>query len=318
MKFRTEVAIKPSVQKIEIGDKVFSIGSCFATEIVGLLADGQLQVYNNPFGTLFNPYSIHNAVERLHGCRLYTEEDIVVYRRQYISLDHHTGFDTEYLHKTLEKINEEIERGNSYLQDTKWVVITYGTAFVYEFLPQKRWVANCHKLPNKFFVKRLLPHSELIKSMRGTVEKIRDIGRENIQILFSVSPVRHTKDGMEENMLSKSMLISALHEVVSQEDDCYYLPVYELMMDDLRDYRFYKEDMIHPSSQAVKYIFDKFGIAYFSPEVQAFIDENLKIKQALNHCPSNEHSESYKVFREKIEERIRLQQQKVKHKIFAK
>lgn len=318
MKFRTEVAIKSATeQKITLDDKLFSIGSCFATEMATLLSDGQLQIFNNPFGTIFNPYSISNAVERLCNARFYREEDIVAYHNRYLSLDHHTSFDTETLYDTLNKINTEIDRGYSYLKDTQWVIITYGTAFVYEFLPQKRLIANCHKLPSKFFSKRLLTHTELLNSIRETIRSMREIGKANIQILFSVSPVRHAKDGTQENMLSKAKLITAIHEAIAHEVDCHYLPIYEVMMDDLRDYRFYKEDMIHPNNQAIKYIFEKFRMAYFTSETNNFIDENLKIKQALEHRPSDKNSETYRIFLKKIEERIKIQQSKVKHKIFV-
>lgn len=317
MKFRTEVAIKSATnQRVSLEDKVFSIGSCFATEIATMLNDGQLQTLNNPFGTVFNPYSINNAIQRLYRPHFYDERDIVEYHNRYISLDHHTSFDTESLHHTLEKINTKIEEGHNYLKETKWVIITYGTAFVYEFLPQNRLIANCHKLPSKFFSKRLLTHTELINAIRETIHCLKKMCENGVQILFSVSPVRHTKDGTEENMHSKAKLITAIHEAIAPEEICHYLPIYEIMMDDLRDYRFYKEDMIHPNDQAIKYIFEKFRMAYFTSETNNFIDENLKIKQALQHRPSDENSETHKVFLQKIKERIALQQNKVKHTIF--
>lgn len=316
MKFRTEVEIKPCEQKLNIEDKIFSIGSCFATELSDLLNDGQLQTLNNPFGTMFNPYSINTAIKRLTNCEYYAENELVEYQNQYISLDHHTSFDSQNLNKTLNKINDEIEKVHPFLKESKWMVVTYGTSFIYEFLPQNKLVANCHKLPGKFFKKRLLTSEELSQSIKQTIDYLKDICPNGVKILFSVSPVRHTKDGMQENMLSKSLLISTLHQVIDNIEDCHYLPIYEIMMDDLRDYRFYKEDMIHPNNQAIKYIFNKFGEAYFSEETQTFINENFKIKQALEHRPTDEQSETYKVFREKLEEKIKLQQSKSKHLIF--
>jgi len=253
MKFRTEVDIQPSPQKIEIEDKIFSIGSCFASEMSDLFQKGQLQTVNNPFGTIFNPFSINNSVKRLHDSEFYHEDDLIAYNDEYISLDHHTNFDTRYVHQTLDKINSKIEEGNRFLQESNWVIITYGTSFIYEFEPKKKLVANCHKIPQKFFEKRLLTYQELTDSIYDTIINLQDICPENVQILFSVSPVRHTKDGMIENQLSKSKLITAIHEVGSQFENCHYLPIYEILMDDLRDYRFYKDDLIHPNSQAVNY-----------------------------------------------------------------
>lgn len=317
MKFRTEVNIANSENKIEIEDKMFSIGSCFATEISDLLKTGQLQTLNNPFGTIFNPFSINTAVKRLHDSDFYKEEDLVLYNERYMSLDHHTDFDTDYAHKTLEKINAQIEDGNLFLQHANWVIITYGTSFIYEFQPKQKLVANCHKIPGKFFEKRLLSQEELTSSIRETIESITDICSDDVQILFTVSPVRHTKDGMQENNLSKAKLITAIHDVIPQYSQCTYLPIYEIMMDDLRDYRFYKEDMIHPNNQAIQYIFEKFGNAYFHDETMDFVEENFKINQALKHRPSDEKNPKYLEFQEKIKQRIEVQQSKVKHRIFS-
>lgn len=317
MKFRTEVHIPASDKKIEIEDKIFSIGSCFATEMTDLLQQGQLQTLNNPFGTIFNPFSIYKEVRVLHESAFYEEDDLITYNEEYISLDHHTSFDTRYIHQTLEKINGAIEKGNAFLQEADWIIITYGTSFIYEFIPKKELVANCHKIPQKFFEKRLLSHQELTHAIYNTILDLKDICKEGVQILFSVSPVRHTKDGMVENQLSKSKLITAIHESISMFEDCHYLPVYEILMDDLRDYRFYKEDMIHPSSQAVNYIFEKFGDAFFSDETQEFIKENFKIAKALEHKTNDKKDPKYIEFREKLDRRIQQQRSKVKHHIFS-
>jgi len=317
MKFRTEINIADSEEKIEINDKIFSIGSCFSSEISALLANGQVRALNNPFGTIFNPYSINVAIKKLHDSEFYTENDLITYNDQVISLDHHTSFNSAFTHKTLEKINSGIEEGNLFLQTAKWVIVTYGTAFIHEFLPKNKLVANCHKIPGKFFEKRLLTNQEISNSIRDTILNLKDICPQDVQILFTVSPVRHTKDGMVENTLSKAKLISAIHEVIPDFENCQYLPVYEIMMDDLRDYRFYKEDMIHPSAQAVNYIFEKFGNAFFSNETMDFIEENFKIHQALQHKPADETNAKYQKFLENLKGRIALQQTKVKHKIFT-
>lgn len=316
MKFRTEVDIKESQKKIELEDKIFSIGSCFASEMTDLFQQGQLQSLNNPFGTIFNPFSISNSVKRLHDAEFYHEEELITFEDEFISLDHHTSFDTRYIHQTLNKINTKIEEGNSFLQGTDWVIITYGTSFIYEFLPKQKLVANCHKIPQKFFEKKLLSHQEITDSIYNTVINLNDICKDDVQILFTVSPVRHTKDGMIENQLSKSKLITAVHEVILQFENCHYLPIYEILMDDLRDYRFYKEDMIHPNNQAVNYIFEKFGNAYFSDETKAFIKENFKINKALEHKTDDEKDPKYIEFKEKLNQKIEAQRQKVKHKIF--
>ncbi|EJL74299.1 GSCFA domain-containing protein [Chryseobacterium populi] len=316
MKFRTEVDIRKSEKKIGIEDKIFSIGSCFASEMSDLLHEGQLQTISNPFGTIFNPFSIDQAIKRLHDSDFYTEEDLITFNDEFISLDHHTQFDTRYIHQTLEKINSGLENGNHFLQDTNWVIITYGTSFIYEFIPKKKLVANCHKIPQKYFEKRLLTHQEITESIYNTILNLKDICKEDVQVLFTVSPVRHTKDGMVENQLSKSKLITAVHETISLFENCHYLPVYEMVMDDLRDYRFYKEDMIHPNNQAVHYVFEKFGEAYFSEETKDFIKENFKINKALEHKTKDDKDPKYIEFKEKLNLKIEDQRKKVKHKIF--
>ncbi|MCE3075733.1 GSCFA domain-containing protein [Chryseobacterium gwangjuense] len=317
MKFRTEVDLKESEKKIEVEDKLFSIGSCFASEMSDLFQKGQLQTVNNPFGTIFNPFSINNSIKRLHDAEFYIEDDLIAFNDEFISLDHHTSFDTRYIHQTLAKINAKIEEGNSFLQNSNWIIITYGTSFIYEFIPKQKLVANCHKIPQKFFEKRLLTHQELTESIYHTVLNLNDICTNDVQILFTVSPVRHTKDGMVENQLSKSKLITAIHEIIPQFENCHYLPIYEILMDDLRDYRFYKEDMIHPNNQAVNYIFEKFGNAYFSELTKDFIKENFKISKALEHRTDDEKDPKYIEFKEKLSQRIEAQKQKVKHKIFS-
>ncbi|QDP86319.1 GSCFA domain-containing protein [Chryseobacterium sp. SNU WT5] len=316
MKFRTEVEIPYSETKIEIEDQIFSIGSCFATEMTDLLKNGQLQTYNNPFGTLFNPFSINHSIKKLHDAHLYEEADLISYDEEVISLDHHTSFNTRFVHQTLEKINSQIEIGNRFLQNTKWVLITYGTSFIYEFLPKKKLVANCHKIPGKYFEKRLLTNLELTDSIYETIVNLKDIAQENVHILFTVSPVRHTKDGMVANNLSKSKLITALHEILPQFENCHYLPAYEILMDDLRDYRFYKEDLIHPNKQAINYIWEKFGNAYFSDDTMDFIEENLRILKSLDHKTADEKNPKYQEFVGKLNTKILMQQAKVKHKIF--
>ncbi|WP_447952100.1 GSCFA domain-containing protein [Chryseobacterium koreense] len=318
MKFRTAVEINDSEKKIELEDHIFSIGSCFSNEISELLETGQIQSLNNPFGTIFNPFSINLAIRKIHLSEFYTEQDLIGYDNQVISLDHHTSFDSRFSHQTLANINAKIEEANLFLQDANWVLITYGTSFIYEFLPKKKLVANCHKIPGKYFEKRLLTQQEIMDSIRETIENLNDICKSDVQILFTVSPVRHTKDGMMENTLSKSKLISAVHEVLPQFENCHYLPVYEILMDDLRDYRFYQEDLIHPNSQAVQYIWEKFGNAYFSDRTMDFVEENFRIMKALEHKPNDETHPKYHEFLENLKGRIALQQTKVKFPIFQK
>jgi hypothetical protein len=234
-----------------------------------------------------------------------------------LSFNHHTSFNSENQEDTLRKINKKINLAHEFLKRSNWVIITYGTAFVYEHLSKNIFVANCHKIPQTHFNKRLLTHEELVNSITETCHILNKICPKEAQILFTLSPVRHTKDGFSENNLSKAKLLCAIHEVVEQHENYHYIPVYEIVMDDLRDYRFYKEDLIHPSEQAVQYIWEKFKKAYFSDEADRFSNENLKIKQALEHRPKDKNSPKHKAFLKQIQEKIIQQQGKVEHKIFT-
>ena len=317
MKFRTEIDIEPLAQKIQINDSIFSIGSCFATEMHQLLSDGQMQCLNNPFGTIFNPLSIKNELETLEKNKPYTEEDLISYQDNFISLDHHSSFNSNNLAFTLDKINQSIHLGNSFLRQSRVVIITYGTSYIYEFLPKQKLVANCHKIPGKFFTKKMLSPDEISLAIKESIKIIKSICKFDVQILFSISPVRHAKDGWIENNLSKAHLISAVHQAIKDEKNCHYLPIYELMLDDLRDYRFYKSDMLHPNQQAVQYIFDKFTKAYFSDEANDFLMENFKINQSLQHISKDVTHPNYLAFKKHLNQKIASQQMKVNHKIFV-
>ena len=317
MLFRTEIHLAESEQKIQAEDRIFSIGSCFASEMTSIFALGQLQTLSNPFGTIFHPVAINNAIKRIYDGSDYTEEDFIFSGEKYISLDHHSSFDNRYLHKALTQINTSLAEAREFLRESKWIIITYGTSWVYEFIEKQKIVANCHKIPQKHFTKRLLSHLEVADAMAESVNMLRDITPKDAKILFTISPVRHIKDGLVENQRSKSLLINAVHEIVDVSEQCEYLPIYEILMDDLRDYRFYKEDLIHPNGQAIHYIWEKFSAAYLAKETDEFIKENRKINQALAHKPFDEKSEEYKLFHDKIKERIAKQQEKVRHKIFG-
>ncbi len=316
MKWSTPVEIKESSKKLKVSDRVFSMGSCFSTEMTSLLSKGQIQTLSNPFGTLFNPYSIANALERIHKLQYYTEEDLVAYGDKILSLEHHSSFSGRYAHLTLEKINGRMEEASTFLQSTSWVLLTFGSAFIYEFLPKGTLVANCHKLPSKFFNKRLLSPEEVYQSIEKSIVLLKDLCPKGVKILLSLSPVRHTKDGMVENQRSKAILLSELHRIVEQHEDVDYLPAYEILLDELRDYRYYKEDLIHPSAQAVHYIFEKFGSAYFHEKTMEFIEENFKIQKALEHRPSDEKDPAYLKFQHSLNERIEAQKAQVSHPIF--
>lgn len=295
MNFRTELFLQPSALKISHSDKIIGIGSCFIESIGQRLKSTKFQTHLNPFGNLFHPLAIENAIARIHSKILYTETEIFNQQELYFSWDHHTSFSNTSLKSTLEQINTQIESANEFIQDANIFILTFGTAWVYKIKQTDLIVANCHKVPMKHFDKLLLTDSQIKSSFRNCFNYILDIN-PNAQIITTISPVRHIKDGLIENNLSKAKLISNLHELLPQYKNVQYFPAYEFMIDDLRDYRFYKEDLIHPNEIAIEYIWDKFCEHYFDESTAHKMRIAEKINLALQHKPLHKGTISYKSF----------------------
>jgi len=295
MNFRTELFLKESEFKLSHSDKIIGFGSCFVDSIGGKLEDSKFQTMMNPFGTLFHPLAIENAIARIHSKINYTESEIFNHQELYFSWDHHSSFNKTSLKSTLEGINSQLEMANELIQNANVFFLTFGTAWVYKVNQLDLIVANCHKVPMKHFEKILLTEAQIKSSLRNCFNYILDINPK-AQIITTISPVRHLKDGMVENNISKGKLISNLHEVLSQYENAHYFPAYELMMDDLRDYRFYKEDLLHPNEMAIDYIWDKFSEKYFDETTSRKIRITEKINSALAHRPLHKGTISYKTF----------------------
>lgn len=295
MQFRTELNLEESKQKLTHSDKIIGLGSCFVDSIGDKLKSGKFQVLQNPFGTLFHPVAVENALARIHSAVYYTEPEIFNRDELFFSWDHHTSFNKTSLKSTLEGINSELEKANNFIQNAKVFILTFGTAWVYKIKQLDLIVANCHKVPAQHFEKVLLTDAQIKSSIRNCINFILDIN-PNAQIITTISPVRHIKDGIVENNISKSKLISNLHDLVSQFENVEYFPAYELMMDDLRDYRFYKEDLIHPNDMAIDYIWDKFSEKYFTEETSVKIRLAERIHSALEHRPINKGTIGHKSF----------------------
>lgn len=283
MIFRTELECSNNRKKIEYPHKIFTIGSCFSLEIAQKLIDRKFPVCHNPFGALFHPLSIENAIMRIYSGSEYTPLEIYKYEELYISWDHHSSFDSTFPEGILNSINQQIQKGQNFLREADWVIITLGSAYVYLLKEYNLFVANCHKVPSNYFTKKLLTTKEIINSLKNIVEMLRDIGKNDLQIIFTLSPVRHLKDGIANNQLSKALLLTSIYEVIDLYENCIYFPSYELMMDDLRDYRFYKPDLIHPTDQAIQYIWEKFTQSYFSESCTQLMKKVENINTMLQH-----------------------------------
>lgn len=291
MDFTTKVNIPKSSFVVTHNDRLLLLGSCFTENIGNYLNRFQFKTVINPFGIIYNPISIFNSLEKVINKNLYQEHNLIQHQDLFISLEHHGAFSGLDKMQVLKNINESIENAHSIFNASEYIIITLGTSFVYHHLAENKIVANCHKIPNKEFEKRLLTIDEIINSFNAIKDKL-----QNKKILFTVSPVRHWRDGAVENQRSKSILIESIHQVISKNKNCFYFPAYEIMMDELRDYRYYNEDMLHPNAVAVKYIWKRFSETYFNEQTNLVNKKIEKINLLLQHRTKNENTEEDKKF----------------------
>jgi hypothetical protein len=294
MKFRTEIEPFKDQGFFKHSDQILSIGSCFANNVaIELEKDGFL-IDQNPMGILFNPISIMKNIRNSFQQNL--NESLIIQRDDYFyHFDYPSQFYAESQEKLVEKINRIQEDTTKQLKKFNRLILTFGTAWVYNWLKKDEIVANCHKIPAQEFKKELLELNYLIKSYVQFFEELRAVN-PNLEIILTVSPVRHIKNGLHENNLSKSVLLLLADHLLKRFDFVHYFPAYEIVLDDLRDYRFFGSDLIHPSPQAIDYVYEKFGAVYFDQTTQAIVSLHRKINalQAHRSLAPNPKSEELK------------------------
>ena len=302
--FRTEVEVEPSKYMINHKTPVMFLGSCFADNIGAMLAEKKFPVCINPFGVIYNPMSVKQSLDILINKNKFQKQDLYKFNNQWISFYHHSRFSSPDLNEALEKINSGIEKGADLLKMTNFLFITFGTAWVYEWKETGKVVSNCHKIPAREFIRRMLKPEEILEVWGEIIEKLKT-QLPRLKIIFTVSPVRHWKDGAEGNMVSKSVLLYAIHLLRKKFPDTDYFPSYEIMMDDLRDYRFYGEDMLHLNTTAVNYIWKKFDQRFFNDETREVLKKVDEINKAVAHKPFRPGSEDHLAFIEKTLQKIK-------------
>ncbi len=300
MKFRTEIEIQQCEHQIGYQSKVLAIGSCFAQSIGDKLLGAKFNACVNPVGVLFNPLSICAAIERFAERKRVDIEEIECGSESYFHFDFHGSLSAPTPQEALARINEAVEQGAETLELCDTIIITLGTVWLYELADSGAVVANCHKQPAKRFVRRAMSVSEVVEALGAVVARY-----PAKHFIFSLSPVRHLADGLEENSLSKATLRVALAQIVAQYANAEYFAAYEIMVDDLRDYRFYGEDMLHPSPQAVDYIWSKFVESNICAEARKRMESVEAIVRAAAHRPLNKGSEAYRKFCERQLELIK-------------
>lgn len=308
--FRTEINCSPT-QPIELHHNLITMGSCFADQLGAQLKQNKFPILVNPFGTCYNPISIHQLLiqawdENLDD-RIVTERDGYWYHH-----DYHSQFTATSREALITQLREQQQAVKKMLMKADVLLVTYGTAWIYELKPDNRVVSNCHKVPAAQFTKRLLSVAEIVDSFHKLFERLKS-ARPSLRIIMTVSPVRHIKDTLELNSVSKSVLRLAAHEV-QQLPEVDYFPAYELVLDDLRDYRFYQRDLIHPSDEARDYVYEKFSNRYLTDSTRKLIATLQEIQRALNHKPFQIASAAHQKFLhetilrlESIQDRIPVQ-----------
>jgi len=299
MKFLTEIPIKPLNQKISYQSKIVSIGSCFAVNMSEKFKQFQFQHTVNPFGILFHPQAIENLFKFALEDKIFTEADIFLHNEIWSSFDAHSDLNELEEDEVLLNLNTKIREFKTNLETASHLVITLGTAWVYRNKTSGNLVANCHKIPQKEFTKEILSVAHIQENLSRIVEIAHKIN-SNLKIIFTISPVRHVKDGFVENQQSKAHLITALQGFLQENSNHYYFPSYEIMMDELRDYRFYTADLLHPNEMAITYIWDKFVENCISDESFSTMKLVDEVQKGLAHRPFNPYSEQHNLFLEKL------------------
>ena len=299
MHLRTELTIPPSNWKIAQDTRILTLGSCFAEVMGRQLHEAKLSVLNNPFGTIFNPVSIANLLEQSIDNQTIDENLFVNNQDVWFHYDVHSSFWGSTHEDCQSALQTQIIAVHGFLKTANLLIITLGTAFAYRHLATGKIVANCHKMPAHLFEKQLLTVSEIVESFQKLHEKLK-IQRPKLKTILTVSPVRHTRDTLPLNQVSKATLRLACHELSQSLPNCGYFPSYEIMLDDLRDYRFYKPDLIHPNEIAEAHIFSQFAGSYFDNNLQLFVAEWGKIKQSLAHKPLQTGTAAHRLFLENV------------------
>jgi len=304
MEFRTQIPWnKQTHNQIDYNADILMFGSCFSENIGNKLSYFKFPVIVNPFGILFHPKAIENLILNAINKKVYTENDIFFHNERWHCFDTHSKLSNPSKGNLIASLNSNIKLTNDQIGKSTHIIITLGTAWMYRFIETNTIVANCHKVSQKKFLKEILSADEISESLASIITLIKSINK-NASIILTVSPVRHLKDGFIENQLSKSRLITAIHNVIDKRHNVSYFPSYEIMMDELRDYRFYAEDMLHPNQMAINYIWERFSKTWISDTAKETMIEVENIRKGLAHKPFNEHSEQHQQFLKNLEKKI--------------
>lgn len=295
MQFQTPIHIKPLEQPVKYTDKLLLVGSCFTEHIGNALQDLKFSILQNPNGILFDPYSVaNNLVSYIHQ-KQYAEADLIYLNELWQSWKHHSVFSNIDKEQCLQTINASQTTAHRFLKQADWIVITLGSAFSYRLSDTGEPVANCHRAPAQTFCKHLMTIEEINSVLDNCIHQLFHFN-PNLKIIFTISPVRHLRDGVVENNRGKARLIEVVHHLVNKFEKLFYFPAYELVIDVLRDYRFYDLDMAHPNYQATSFVLEKFTENYIEPAAQTLMEEVRKIITARKHRAFQPATQAHRQF----------------------
>lgn len=303
MELLIPIDIKPPFQPVKYGDRILLIGSCFTEHIGNALSELKFRVLQNPHGILFGPDSVCRALHSYAAAHQYKEEDLFYLNECWNSWDHHSRFSARERSTALENMNGAVSQAHEFLLKADWVIITLGSSFTYRLTDEAEKatastgnsVANCHRAPQNWFTKEMMVTGSIIQALNKSLEELLKVN-PRLKFIFTISPVRHIRDGVVENNRSKARLISSVQEIVENRSDSYYFPAYELLIDVLRDYRFYDIDLVHPNYAATEFVLDKFVQHCVDPSAASLMKEVRKLVTARKHRPFQPDTEAHKKF----------------------
>jgi hypothetical protein len=310
IKLTTQVEIDKDIPELNHKQRMLLMGSCFAGNIGERMKAGGLRVDVNPFGVLYNPLSIAEAMRQLIDGKCYALSDLINVRGLWHSSMHHGSFSSSQSEEVLNNINGRLGNAHALVNGgMERLIITFGSAYVYTDKLSGMVVSNCHKRPESDFLRRRVSVREIVDAYIPLIDELLKLN-PSLNIIFTVSPIRHIRDGLANNQLSKSTLLLAVDELCCRYKECFYFPSYEIMMDELRDYRFYADDLVHPSEMAVEYIWERFSAQLFSADTRRLITECAALNRSIQHRPLHPDSEEYKRFLGQIVLKIKLLKEK--------
>lgn len=290
-------------KKINHSEKLVLIGSCFSQEIGDKLSALKWNVFQNPTGIIYNPLTIANTINHCVDNTIFSEKDLFQSGEIWHSWQHHSSFSAMDKEKMLNNINETNRKGHYFLKQADRLILTPATSFAYLLKSTGQIVANCHKLPSDSFEKRLLSPQEISAAFTESM-KAAKLFNPKLKFIFTISPVKHLRDGVINNNLSKANLLLAVHEVIKKVNDTYYFPSFEIMNDELRDYRFYKNDFAHPNETAVNYIFERFADVCVNNEAKSILKKISSVINAIRHRPKFARSEAHQNYKTNLLQKI--------------